>query len=165
MSRNTTKPGTHRRTLKMPLWTAILSVIIVAIICITATIVLMQSYHKSVDAELASEVGSLEAVTENVIPTDSSYTGLEDSPHWQLRTFGWLLQRPVTAADISELNDRDRALLANAILAMGGYTFQNEATHKLFSDFDWYHPWAKTREMLSLTPVARKNYDFIIDYK
>lgn len=150
---------------RLPVWITVLAVLIVVIICATVTISLMRSYSPSVDTELADEVGSYQALTSNILPADSDFEATGDSPRWQLRSFGWLNDRQVTAADIDSLSPADRRTLADAILAMAGFRFKDPATVAKFDRTGWYRPVTGCLDSLRLTDIQRSNLDFINDYK
>lgn len=162
-------PVTPRRARQsgIPVWLAVVIVTVVAVVCSVATVLIIKSNSKSVDSELRGENESMTQVTEAVTPSEPQavYPGDPEASCWQLKSFDWLTERPVTYADIESLTPFQRRILRNAIYAIHGYRFKSSELTTYFERFSWYEPRTSVIPNNQLSAIEQANIQLIKSYE
>lgn len=157
-------PRRPERGRGVPVW---LAAVIVAVACIAGALGTAWFLHdspKDVDTELADESGAMaNAATE--VPPMYQYPGDPDATQWQLRSFDWLVERPIAYDDIASLSPAQLRLLRNAIYAIHGYRFKSADLRGYFEKYPWYTPTTDITPTTELSTTEQANIALIKKYE
>lgn len=161
----------QRKQAGIPVWLAVVSIVVVAVLGALVTYMVMKSDPKDVDREMKVENSVPATVATNVPSSDAGsqssssrsgdlYPGDPSAP-WQLQSFDWVTKRKLDRSDLAGLSSKQMRLLRNSIYAIHGYVFRSDDLADYFGQFNWYVPITSDITPNDFNSYERYNVQFI----